>query len=137
MLAAEPIESSEATEPTEPIDKIDPADPIDKMDPAEPIDKIDPLEPMLRMDPDEPIERGAPSLLRMGSFSQPGRSSGPQVPAGGDAHPYSRLDMHSARQILKIRLAVHSDHDARSLIVRSAVHWILLVTGGPGRGPGS
>ena len=41
------------------------------MDPAEPIDKIDPLEPMLRMDPDEPIERGTPSLLRMGSFSQP------------------------------------------------------------------
>jgi hypothetical protein len=91
MLAAEPIESSEAAEPTEPIDKIDPADPIDKMDPAEPIDKIDPLEPMLRMDPDEPIERGAPSLLRMGSFSQPGRSSGAQVPAGGDAHPCSRL----------------------------------------------
>ena len=59
MLAAEPIESSEATEPTEPIDK------------------IDPLEPMLRMDPDEPIERGVPPLFRMGSFSQPGRSSGP------------------------------------------------------------
>ena len=89
MLAAEPIEIMEATEPTEPIDKIDPADPIDKMDPAEPIDKIDPLEPMLRMDPGEPIERGAPSLFRMGSFSQPGRSSGPQVPAGGHtvAHP--------------------------------------------------
>ncbi len=75
MLAAEPIEIREATEPTEPIDKIDPADPIDKMDPAEPIDKIDPLEPMLRMDPDEPIKCGAPSLLRMGSFSQPGPRS--------------------------------------------------------------
>jgi hypothetical protein len=99
MLAAEPIESSEAAEPTEPIDKIDPADPIDKMDPAEPIDKIDPLEPMLRMDPDEPIERGAPSLLRMGSFSQPGRSSGAQVPAGGDAHPCSRLVTAAHRQV--------------------------------------
>jgi hypothetical protein len=81
MLAAEPIESSEATEPTEPIDK------------------IDPLEPMLRMDPDEPIERGAPALLRMGSFSQPGRSSGPQGPTGGDAHPDSRLVTAANRQV--------------------------------------
>jgi hypothetical protein len=55
VLAAEPIESSEATEPTEPIDK------------------IDLLEPMLRMNPGE---RGAPSLLRVGSFSQPGRGPG-------------------------------------------------------------
>jgi hypothetical protein len=74
MLAAEPIENTEAREPADPIDRIEPAEPIDRIEPAEPIDRIEPLDPMLRMEPEDPAERDEPGEVRIAPFCCRGRS---------------------------------------------------------------